>query len=216
MPKSLPDAYQRVRQRDLRMVRLVLVAIAIPLIVALYFVGALIAKNRDLVRAERNQRLQAGKDRRRNDAQIRFQAYILCRSTNRTPKQCEKIANGIALPSRLSVAELEAKLARIAELRVKEIFIKGQPGLTGLQGPPGKQGAKGPPGPRGIPGASSSVRGERGLRGPPGARGAPGERGPAGAQGPPGTQGAPGAGGACVWVTIRVPSVGSYTVCTQG
>lgn len=195
--------------------------IALAVLVAVGF--QLLDRTNKLAKANRVQLMETEQARRRNDAQIRYQAYILCRSTNRTPKQCKRIALGVVLPVNLSVDELEAELAKIAELRVKEIFVAGEAGVQGKQGPPGRTGARGASGARGSPGergppgsAARGPRGPQGAAGAPGARGAPGERGPQGPPGAQGPQGPPGAGGACVWKTISIPSVGQLTVCTQG
>jgi Collagen triple helix repeat (20 copies) len=157
--------------------------------------------------AEQAARIEAGQQRRLVDAQIRFSAYVLCRSEGRTPKQCRQVARGIILPPALTLDEIEAKLGKIAEIRVQRIFVKGQPGQS-IRGPQGKQGSKGV---RGAVGAE----GARGIQGPPGSgqRGPPGTRGPQGPQGNPGPPGVPGT--QCKWVVIRIPAAGEFTICTQ-
>ncbi len=189
----------------------------IALAILIVFVVQLLNRTNNLAEENRTQLERAEKIRRRNDAQIRFQAYILCRSTNRTPGQCARIAAGAVLPSEIDVRRLEAEFAKIAELRVKKIFVAGGRGIKGQQGPPGAQGpagARGVPGPQGPPGAAQKgAKGNTGNRGRPGV---PGPQGPAGARGPQGPPGPAGAGGVCVWVTVRIPGEGTYTVCTQG
>jgi Collagen triple helix repeat (20 copies) len=156
---------------------------------------------------ERTARIEAGKQRRLIDAQLRFSAYVLCRSEGRTPKQCEQVAHGIILPPSLTLDAIEAKLGKIAEIRVKRIFVQGRPGQS-IRGPPGIQGQRGSKGARGSTGAS-------GAKGPPGI-GQRGPQGPSGARGPQGPQGNPGPPGTqCKWVVIRIPSSGEFTVCTQ-
>lgn len=196
---------------------------ACALAVMIVFFFQLLHRTNTLAKQNQAALVAAEKTRKRNDAQMRFQAYVLCRSESRSPRQCGRIAAGVVLPHRLTVDQLEAQFARIAELQVHKIFVNGHLGLKGPQGPPGRTGAKGDVGERGPAGAQG-VSGRSGARGPagsPGKRGPPGVGivgprgpvGPAGAQGPPGE---PGAGGACVWTVIRIPSVGTFTVCTQG
>ncbi len=215
-PDQLPEEIRRVRRRDIRRVKIAYCILAAGLAVAMFFVGELIAANSDRIRAEKRARVAADIERHRVDAQIRFQAYILCRSTNRSPAQCGRIASGIVLPTRLNVRELEAQFARIAELQVQRIFVKGKPGIrqagpqgtTGRPGAQGKAGSSGPPGARGPRGAAGA-QGSRGVAGPAGARGPQGPAGPAGPQGQPGT---PGWQPPCAIkvITIRVPGQGEY------
>jgi hypothetical protein len=177
-------------------------------------------------RLDQERRLRMANEERRRfvDAQIRFTTYVLCRSSGRTPKECNRIANGTILPPNLTLDQIEARFARIAEIQVQRIFVKGKPGLSGERGSAGARGARGAQGSRGATGIRGSAgrpgakgeRGEKGERGAPGQRGAQGERGVQGIQGIQGIQGPSGAGGSCVWVIIRIPSSGEYTVCTKG
>jgi hypothetical protein len=168
------------------------------------------ANSRQLA-TERRARVEATRQRKHIDAQIHFTAYVLCRSEGRTPKQCQRIANGIILPPSLTLDEIRARFGKIAEIRVQRILVRGKtvagaPGRDGRPGSRGSQGARGAKGERGSPG-------KRGNRGSPGASG---QRGPPGPQGPPGVQGPPGTPGVqCNWVVIHIPSAGTFTVCTQ-
>jgi Collagen triple helix repeat (20 copies) len=160
---------------------------------------------------ERAARIEAGKQRRLVDAQIRFSAYVLCRSEGRTPKQCAQVAHGIILPPSLTLDEIEAKLGKIAEIRVQRIFVKGQPGQS-IRGPRGPRGPAGPA----TSSTTSGPQGRKGDAGERGARGADGQRGPPGAQGPKGDPGPPGIPCTqCKWVVIRIPAAGEFTICTQ-
>lgn len=180
-----------------------------------------------LAHRQRQQNMEQTENAQRAAIQAQFTMTILCRSSGRTNRQCAEIARGTVLPPNLTLKQIRAEFAKLTEARVQKLFV-GPPGINGKQGRVGPGGAIGPAGPRGPAGSSGrSIRGPRGAtgsRGPAGARGAQGERGaagsqgqrgPAGPQGAPGPPGPPGAGGACVWVTIRIPSAGTYTVCTK-
>ena len=168
-------------------------------------------QNRDRLTQERRIRKAAVEQAKRQAAETKLASYILCRSVGRSPMACRKIIRGIALPPRLTLKALEAKIATLGEIRVTRIFVKGQAqhvpeAIRGAQGPPGARGTQGAQGPQGPPGA----RGSRGHNGVNGLNGAAGARG---AQGPPGPPGAPGA--VCKWQEIRIPGTGTFTVCTQ-
>src|SRR6266511_2037799 len=89
---------------------------------------------------------------KRNDVQLRYASYILCRSEGRTQEECRKIAEGIRLPPNLTLQELEARLAKISSARITKLVI-GPPGKTVTIGAP-KAGAAGRRGPRGARGAA--------------------------------------------------------------
>jgi hypothetical protein len=164
--------------------------------------------------AEQSARLEAGLARKRADAQIRFAAYLLCRSNGRTPKACLRLARGSSLPPNLTLDEITAHFGKIAEIRVERFYVKGKAG-QGIPGPKGLRGRKGAQGSRGAQGARGS-QGATGVRGSQGPQGQSGQRGAQGPPGPPGPAGPPGAPGAqCNWVVIHIPSAGTFTVCTQ-
>jgi hypothetical protein len=187
---------------------------------------------------QNKQRIQQEQEgRRKAVTQARYQAYVLCRSTGRTRKQCRTISDGIILPPMLTLDQLESQVAEIGEATVTRLFVNknGKRGRIGPGGEIGKAGAKGDrgatgktgnPGPQGNPGS----KGEKGNTGSRGQRGATGPRGPAGQQGNPGAQGQPGPpgpagpqglpgtgcpdGNLAVVRTITIPSVGTVRILT--
>lgn len=193
--------------------------------------------NQQAIRRERAVNLKVQETNRLRDAQIRLTTYVLCRSSGRTRRQCIRISRGVILKPNFSLNHLEAEIAKLGEAQVTQLFV-GPPGAQSSVGPGGKiggprgprgprgftgpQGATGATGPRGPPSGIVGPQGPQGERGPAGANGQNGARGPAGptgpqgATGPQGPPGPPGPGVTCVWVTIRIPSVGTFTVCTQG
>lgn len=152
-----------------------------------------------------------------SDVQTRLATFVLCRSEGRTSVQCRKIANGVRLPAKLTLSELEARLVKIQAGHVTKLTVgpsgktvtisgKGLIGPVGATGKTGAQGAAGPVGPHGAAGTdgvngaqgprgASGARGATGTRGPPGLNGAQGSRGPQGLIGPQGNPGAGGLGG---------------------
>jgi hypothetical protein len=163
--------------------------------------------------------------------QLQIAAYAICRTEGHTRNQCKRIAQGAILQPNTTVHELDAQTIRAVEAQVTRLLV-GPPGkrqrvqvkegsgiaLPGLQGIPGPKGPPGPQGPPGIQGPPGVGIGRQGSPGKNGKNGKPGARGPQGAQGPQGPKGdpgSPGAGGACVWVVIRIPGAGTFTVCTQ-
>ena len=195
-------------------------------------------QNRAVIERERVLRVRERQARLRGDIQVRYTAYVLCRSGGRTRKQCRKIADGVILPPRLTLEMIDAQFAKFGEATVTRLFVgKGKAGITGARGaqgpggrigspgkrgPQGAQGSAGPQGPagtglkgdrgqRGVPGG----RGQTGTRGVPGAPGAAGSPGPAGPPGPPGPAAAVCPGGALpVLRTIVIPSIGPVKLLT--
>lgn len=168
--------------------------------------GLYLAKrDRDRETAARMREVEA---RKRNDIQIRFVTYVLCRSEGRTIRECSKIAEGVVLPANLSLHALEVEIAKLKQARITKLTVGGKPvvvskgllgprgekGDTGPRGRTGATGARGPTGARGAPGMDGErgATGPRGAQGPTGPPGAQGEPGAAGAQGPAGPQGTPG------------------------
>ena len=177
------------------------------------------AANRASLIREGQARRNAVRQGKRADAETKFAAYILCRSVGRSPQACKKIINGVALPARLDVNSLDARLARLGELRVRTIFVHGKAqkvivpkALRGPQGPAGPRGAQGPAGP---PSGVVGPQGKPGVQGKTGKTGPQGERGP---QGPAGPAGAPGTSFVCPsgsppsLRTIDFPRVGPLTL----
>jgi hypothetical protein len=202
---------------------------ALSVVFGIYLLNKQRQANTKRLNQERAARMDAEQRRRRVDAQVRFTAYVLCRSGGRTPKECRRIASGVILPPNLTLDQIEARFAKIAELSVQRIFVKGRPGLSGATGP------RGPPGPRGLsirgprgfrgaggPGGPRGLRGPQGIQGPmgqrgPGGTGPPGPRGATGPPGPPGVQGPPGSCPAgSSWKLVGIPSVGQAWVCIAG
>lgn len=172
------------------------------IIFAAYQVG----QNRDRDRqriAENARRISANSRLLEHEInQVRYSAYIFCRSEGRTPRACRQIARLVILPRELDVATLRTALAKIGEAQIGKLFVgtrgkrgrvgihgihgnKGIPGIPGVEGQRGKRGARGATGLNGAAGATGA-RGHRGLRG---RRGVPGPVGPAGPVGPQGPQG---------------------------
>jgi Collagen triple helix repeat (20 copies) len=174
-----------------------------------YLVNERRKENTERLNREAAMRRAAIVRQRKANAQIRFVAYVLCRSGGRSPKQCDRIAAGVILSPNLTLDEIEARLGKIAELRVSHIFVKGQSGLVGRTGPRGLQGIPGATGSRGAAGGigARGSNGSRGARGPPGPQGS---AGPAGPQGPPGAPGT-----ICVFKLIRIPASGEYWICIR-
>lgn len=239
MPKSLPENLQRIRRKDLAAIRWAFLILGIGVAIALWFVGQLIHDNKVRARADKAFLQREIARSKRDVLQAKFQTYLVCRSTGRTIKQCDAISKGAVLPDGLiSLNKLEAKLAKISEARVTKLFVgplgkRGQIGPGGKIGPAGPRGPRGPQGLRGVAGSAGPAgaigpMGKRGLTGPqgpkgipgiPGTPGTPGAQGPAGprgAQGPIGPQGPPGTPGTiCRWVTINIPSAGTFTFCIK-
>lgn len=239
MPERLPEEFQEVRRHDIRLVKRAYLLLALGIGAALLAVGQLWHQNSLRIEENKARLSEAEADRERSQRQAQFQAYVLCRSTGRTKKQCRAIATGIILkriPMSLSVDELETTLAKIGEARVTKLFVgpKGKQGQVGPEGqvgpggpigpvgprgpagPRGAQGARGPPGVGGPRGAAGG-RGPRGARGTRGAPGTPGPPGPPGARGPAGPPGRPGSsvpcpdGSAPQWLTKDFPRTGTIT-----
>lgn len=153
--------------------------------------------------AERRARLREAATLRRNDAQIQYVTYVLCRSEGRTIKQCERIAEGVVLPANVSIKQLEAEVARIKKAAITKLTVAGKTvvvpskGLLGPRGATGARGLRGATGPQGPTGARGApgMDGERGTTGARGPQGHTGSQGPAGARGPAGATGAAGPAG---------------------
>lgn len=206
-------------------------ALAVSFGISLWFIHHQRVQTAERIVTERKARVAALREQQRLIAQTAYAVYILCRSNGRTVKQCKLIADGTLLKPTLNVVTLEARIAKLGEASVRELFINGRKGVIGKSGSVGKSGSagaigpagkQGPPGPPGPPGPAGKGAGPRGAQGPAGARGSqgpPGARGPvglAGPQGPPGPRGPPGTpGSVCIWRTLDFPRVGSVTVCTQ-
>jgi hypothetical protein len=164
----------------------------------------------DKVEQEARLRERDEQTRRANDRQMVRNIFVLCRSSGRTPKQCEAIVRGTILKPILTFGEIKAELAELERATVTQLFVgprgrRGQVGAGGTIGPQGIQGPRGFTGSQGSQGIQGprGPRGQRGLMGTPGARGMPGARGQAGPPGqpgqpgPPGPAGPPGGGGSC-------------------
>lgn len=233
MPERLPEEFQEVRRHDIRLVKWAYLLLALGIGAALLAVGQLWHQNSLRISENKARLNEAETDREKAQQQAQFQAYVLCRSTGRTKKQCRAIATGIILkrlPTTLSVDELETALAKIGEARVTKLFVgpQGKQGQVGPGGAIGPVGPRGPAGPRGAQGARGSpgvggprgAAGSRGPRGARGTRGAPGTPGPPGARGPAGPAGRPGPpgstapcpdGSAPQWLTKDFPRTGTIT-----
>lgn len=189
---------------------------AATIIFGIYLLNKQREQNTQLFAQERRARMAAEERRRHVDTQIRLNAYVLCRSGGRTPKECRRISQGTILPPNLTLEDIEAHFAKIAEIQVQRIFVKGEPGLTGATGPRGAPGLRGGRGATGKRGASGQ-RGPQGQRGANGSNGSNGARGPVG---PPGPTGPMGPAGSCpagsAWKLVSIPSVGQVYVCKVG
>jgi hypothetical protein len=154
---------------------------------------------------ERTDRIKDLRRARLEVAQTRYVSYLICRGVRWSPQQCNRLSNGITLPPKTPLKQLEKHFTRIAEIQVRRIFIKGTPGQSGAHGARGSQG------PRGF-----SIKGDKGDRGPQGSQGSQGAIGPAGPRGPQGPPGAappglficPG-----TWTLVRIPAIGSAYIC---
>jgi hypothetical protein len=208
----------------------VLIACAI-----LGFAGSLIAgayllseqrkQNSRQLEQESQRRADQARELALAQAQSRVIFRALCFSVYRKRQRCRRVEKGIILDPKLSVDEINAKLAHLGPTTITRLFI-GKPGARGevglgIRGPagsPGARGARGATGSRGVPGAqgqrgaqgAQGPRGERGERGP-GGTGPPGPRGATGATGPPGPPG----GNNCPghWVLSSIPAVGEAWIC---
>lgn len=184
-------------------------ALAGVIIFAVYQVG----KNRDQTKhdvASNAKRLAENSKLLEHEIdQVRYSAYIFCRSEGRTPHACKKIARLVILPRELNVPTLKTALAKIGEAQIDKLFVgkPGSRGRVGTKGIPGIPGVKGPRGNRGERGASGSqgANGQRGVAGARGAAGPQGAQGQAGPAGPPGPQGPAGAAFNCAAVGGRGP-----------
>jgi hypothetical protein len=175
-------------------------------------------QNRAAIEREKVLRAREQAARKRGDLQVRYTAYVLCRSGGRTRKQCRKISEGVILPPRLTLEMIDAQFAKFGEATVAKLFIsKGRVGKTGIQGPGGKigntgarglRGAQGPTGPRGPSGIGSGSKGKKGDKGDRGQPGAPGPPGPAG------TNFVCPGGAPPVVRTIVIPAVGAIKLLT--
>lgn len=200
MPERLPQVFQEVRAKDWRTIKIVFILMAAAIAASFLFTGSLIADNNDLAKqnraliaSERQQRMASQRETNRAILQSRFSAYILCRSSGRTRRQCRKISQGIILKPTVSLRMVEASIAKLGEATITKLIV-GREGTRGpvgpaIRGPRGPAGAAGDPGARGSAGprGRTGPRGPRGLTGPAGSAGPAGPRGPQGAPGPPGT-----------------------------
>lgn len=157
------------------------------LIFATYQVGQNRDRDRERI-AENARRITENSNSLAHEiAQVRYSAYIFCRSEGRSPRACKKIARLVVLPRELDVQTLRTALAKIGEAQIGKLFV-GTPGKRGRVGPTGNNGIKGIHGVKGIPGIPG-VQGPRGKKGDRGATGATGATGPRGARGRRGLRG---------------------------
>src|SRR5512132_1679461 len=98
-------------------------------------------------------RAKEAETRRQGDVTSRVYTYSLARSLGYSKAQAKRLSDGVILDPKLTLDQIDAKIAEIGEARVSKLLVgpKGKRGAVGGLGRPGKTGKTGP---RGISGPS--------------------------------------------------------------